>query len=83
MARIDLLARFRIGHEAIIGMLMLKVEQPGKPARRPGEGRMVDDIRHPFGPKPYFAFPPQAFQKLLACSCSHGAAPSLFPAAPP
>jgi hypothetical protein len=46
MADIDWLARFRIRHQADIGVAMLQVEDLGKGVRRPGKCRMASHIAH-------------------------------------
>ena len=83
VADVDLLARFGVRHQAVVGVLVLQVECGGKTARCACKGGMVGDVGNLFVADPDFAAIGQTFEKLLPCACRHVVYPPLWPALHP
>src|SRR5690606_10365689 len=75
VAHIDRLTRFRVRHQAVIGILMLQIKKTGETARRSCKGRVIDNSRDLFGAEPDFSLSLQPLQNLFSRPCSHLAVP--------
>ena len=72
---VDRLAGLGIGHEAVLGVPVLEVEELGHRARRAREGGMVRDVAHAHAVDPDLAFRPESVQELLSRACGHRCPP--------
>ena len=74
VAHVDRLARLGIGHEAVVGILVLPVEHRRELMRGPAERGMVDDVVDPLVSEPHLALARlQTLEELLTRARAHAA----------
>ena len=72
VAHVDELAGLGVGHQAVVGILVLAIEHRCQLMRRTREGRVVDDVVDAFVAQPHLALGClQTLEELLTRACAH------------
>lgn len=71
VADVDRLAGLRVGHQAVVGVPVLQIEDLGQGMGGPGQGRMLDHRANLLPADPQLAPVAQSPEELLACPCRH------------
>ena len=77
VADVDGLAGLGVGHQTVVGIFVLPVEDRGQLVGRAGERRVVDDVVDPLVPEPHLSLPGlETLQELLTRAGAHCLVPT-------